>query len=127
MPSTQERRIREDLAYLLDHWPGGRRCQPSLALVERAIVKGSGPGIDAVPACVLRHAAMSIDFLDPVRLSPGLVELRRRVGQLLRRRHGDDRQVRAPFAEPPQAAPRDFEDSMTEFIEIDALTGECLQ
>jgi hypothetical protein len=102
---------------------------PSLALLERALYKDGVRGIDEVPAAVLRHAAQSLDTLDLDRFGPGLVVLRRRIGQVLRRRHGDGR-PRAELPQPvlraamPAMAPdgaRDFSDSLTEFIDLDRM------
>jgi len=98
--------------------------QPSLALIERALVQDGGSRLDGVSACVLRHAAASLDVLDPLRMGPGLVELRRRIGVLLRRLHGEA-PARREAAAPASATGRVFEDSLTEFIEIDVLMGEC--
>jgi hypothetical protein len=105
---------------------------PSLALLERALYKDGVRGIDEVPACVLRHAAQSLDAIDLDQYGPGLVVLRRRIEQVLRRRHGDGRS-RASIPQPilRAAAPdlaadgsRDFSDSLTEFIDIDKMFVE---
>jgi hypothetical protein len=128
LPPTSGARMRSarlEIAALLDDWPGGRRMQPSLALIERALYKDGGQGIDEISPCVLRHAAASLDVLDPLRMGPGLVELRRRIGLLLRRLHGGHLRR---SDEPDKSAPpreRAFEDSLTELIELDALMGEC--
>ncbi len=105
---------------------------PSLALLERALHKNGVRGIDEVPACVLRHAAQSLDAIDLDRYGSGLVVLRRRVGQVLRRRHGDGRPREAipqpvlRTAAPVVAAdgPRDFSDSLTEFIDLDKMFAD---
>jgi len=124
--SARMRSARLELAGLLDAWPGGRRMQPSLALIERALHQGGGAGIDRISPCVLRHAAASLDILDPLRLGPGLVELRRRIGLLLRRIHGGESPSSpGPVAQRASDGCRTFEDSLTEFIELDALMGEC--
>ena len=102
---------------------------PSLALLERALYKNGVRGIDEVPAAVLRHAAQCLDTLDLDQYGPGLVVLRRRIGQVLRRRHGDGR-ARAALPQPvlrpvlpnvPADGPRDFSDSLTEFIDLDRM------
>ena len=107
---------------------------PSLALLERALVKNGERGIDDVPAAVLRHAAQALDAFDLDRYGPGLVLLRRRIEQVLRRRHGD-RHTQAGHSQPDQPTERlaaamapgalkDFSDSMTEFIDIDQMFGD---
>jgi len=123
--SVRMRSARRELVRLLDGWPGGRRVQPSLALIERALDRHRGAGLDQVSPCVLAHAAVSLDFLDPLTMGPGLVELRRHIGLLLRRHHGDD--AGCPQESPDRASDdqRSFEDSLTEFVELDALLGEC--
>lgn len=112
-----------ELVGLLDAWPGGRRMQPSLALIERALDRDGGTGLDLVSPCVLAHAAASLDFVDPLRMGPGLVELRRRMGLLLRRLHGGEPTL-PESVDRASDGQRYFEDSLTEFIELDALTGD---
>jgi len=63
--SVRMRSARRELVRLLDGWPGGRRVQPSLALIERALDRHRGAGLDQVSPCVLAHAAVSLDLLDP--------------------------------------------------------------
>lgn len=107
---------------------------PSLALLERALMKNGEHGIDDVPAAVLRHAAQALDAFDLDGYGPGLVLLRRRVEQVLRRRHGD-RHSQAGHSQPDArteqlaatmapGALKDFSDSMTEFISIDGMFGD---
>jgi hypothetical protein len=84
------RSVRRELRDLLDTWPGGRRMQTSLALIERALDRDRESGVEHVSPCVLAHAAVSLDLLDPSRMGPGLAELRRRLGLLLQERQGDD-------------------------------------
>lgn len=127
-PSSSDARMRSarlELARLLDAWPGGRRVQPSLALIERALDRHRGAGLDQVSPCVLAHAAASLDFLDSLKMGPGLVELRRRMGLLLRQRHGDDSVLPQESLDRASSDQRSFEDSPTELIELDALMGEC--
>jgi len=97
-------------------------------------MKNGERGIDDVPAAVLRHAAQALDAFDLDVYGPGLVLLRRRVEQVLRRRHGD-RHSHAGPSQPDQhterlaaamapGALKDFSDSMTEFISIDGMFGD---
>ena len=106
---------------------------PSLALLERALGKNGERGIDDVPAAVLRHAAQALDAFDLDRYGPGLVLLRRRIEQVLRRRHGDrhthvasqpDQPTERLAAAMAPGALKDFSDSMTEFIDIDRMFGD---
>ena len=131
MPSMTNGQVAEvcaNLRAVLGGEVGRHPRLPSLALVERALHKGGVRGIDEVPACVLRHAAQSLDAIDLDKYGPGLVVLRRRIGQVLRRRHGDGRSrdaipqpvLRAPTPLPADGA-RDFSDSLTEFIDIDKM------
>ena len=112
-----------ELVGLLDAWPGGRRMQPSLALIERTLDRDGGTGLDLVSPCVLAHAAASLDFVDPLRMGPGLVELRRRMGLLLRRLHGGESTL-PESVDRASDGQRSFEDSLTELIELDAMTGD---
>ena len=131
MPSMTDGQVAEvcaNLRAVLGGEVGRHPRLPSLALVERALHKGGVRGIDEVPACVLRHAAQSLDAIDLDKYGPGLVVLRRRIGQVLRRRHGDGRSrdalpqpvLRAPTLSPADGL-RDFSDSLTEFIDIDKM------
>jgi hypothetical protein len=104
---------------------------PSLALLERAMMKNGEHGIDDVPAAVLRHAAQALDAFDLDGYGPGLVLLRRRVEQVLRRRHGDrhshsqpDQRTERLAAAMAPGALKDFSDSLTEFISIDGMLGD---
>ena len=135
MPSMTPQQVTEVCAHLrmvLGGEVGHHPRLPSLALLERALVKGGERGIDDVPAAVLRHAAQALDAFDLDGYGPGLVLLRRRIEQVLRRRHGDRHTSNAPASEPPLAAQRlaptldqsamkDFSDSLTEFIDIDRM------
>jgi len=132
MPSMTGEQVTEVCANLRALLGGviGRHPQlPSLALLERALVKGGARGIDDVPAAVLRHAAQSLDTLELDHYGPGLVLLRRRIEQVLRRRHGDrhTRDPMPPVLESTMPAAlgyehtRDFSDSLTEFIDIDRM------
>ena len=114
------RSARRELRILLDAWPGGRRMQPSLALIERAMGRDRESGLDQVPPCVLAHAAVSLDLLDPSRKRSGLVELRRRLELLLRQRHGDDSVFSDESLDRASDAQRSFKVSLAEFIELDA-------
>ncbi|MEO5688755.1 MAG: hypothetical protein ABIR54_15475 [Burkholderiaceae bacterium] len=131
MPSMTTHQVAEVCTHLramLGGEVGRHPRMPSLALLERALVKGGERGIDDVPAAVLRHAAQALDELDIDKYGPGLVLLRRRIEQVLRRRHGD----RHTHSQPDQATERlaaamapgalkDFSDSLTEFIDIDRM------
>ena len=134
MPSMTAREISEVCANLRSMLGGevGRHPRlPSLALLERALGKNGERGIDDVPAAVLRHAAQALDAFDLDRYGPGLVLLRRRVEQVLRRRHGD-RPTHTVHSQPDQptaklaaamapGALKDFSDSLTEFSDIDRM------
>ena len=135
MPSMTNDQVAEvcaNLRAVLGGELGRHPRMPSLALLERALHKNGVRGIDEVPACVLRHAAQSLDAIDLDRYGSGLVVLRRRVGQVLRRRHGDGRpreaipqpvlRTAAPVA--PADGPRDFSDSLTEFIDLDRMFAD---
>ena len=137
MPSMTPREISEvcaNLRAMLGGEVGRHPRLPSLALLERALGKNGERGIDDVPAAVLRHAAQALDAFDLDVYGPGLVLLRRRVEQVLRRRHGD-RHSHTGHSQPDQhterlaaamapGALKDFSDSMTEFIDIDRMFAE---
>jgi len=134
MPSMTTHQVAEVCTHLramLGGEVGRHPRMPSLALLERALVKGGERGIDDVPAAVLRHAAQALDELDIDKYGPGLVLLRRRIEQVLRRRHGD-RHTATGHSQPDQTTERlaaamapgalkDFSDSLTEFIDIDRM------
>jgi hypothetical protein len=118
MPRGQIIAARGDLAAFLDRVPGARRVWPSLALLERVLESGAADGVHRVEACVLRHAARSLDGAGD-DLRPGLVVLRRRIELVLRRKHGDPP---THWGRTPPVRERDpargFQDSLTEFIDI---------
>ena len=134
IPSMTTREVAEvcaNLRAMLGGDVGHHPRLPSLALLERALVKNGERGVDDVPAAVLRHAAQALDAFDLDRYGPGVVLLRRRIEQVLRRRHGD-RHTQAGHSQPDQSTERlaaamapgalkDFSDSMTEFIDIDKM------
>ena len=137
LPSMTAREVAEvcaNLRSMLGGDVGHHPRLPSLALVERALVKNGERGVDEVPAAVLRHAAQALDAFDLDRYGPGIVVLRRRIEQVLRRRHGD-RPTHTGHSQPDQTTERlaaamapnalkDFSDSMTEFIDIDRMFGD---
>jgi len=135
MPSMTNDQVAEvcaNLRAVLGGDIGRHPRMPSLALLERALHKNGMRGIDEVPACVLRHATQSLDAIDLDQYGPGLVVLRRRIGQVLRRRHGDGRPREAipqPVLRPVAPAvtadgQRDFSDSLTEFIDLDKMFAD---
>jgi hypothetical protein len=136
LPSMNSREVSEvcaNLRAMLGGEVGHHPRLPSLALLERALVKNGERGVDDVPAAVLRHAAQALDAFDLDRYGPGLVLLRRRIEQVLRRRHGDrhthvasqpDQPTERLAAAMAPGALKDFSDSMTEFIDIDRMFGE---
>jgi hypothetical protein len=133
LPSMTAREVSEvcaNLRAMLGGEVGHHPRLPSLALLERALGKNGERGIDDVPAAVLRHAAQALDAFDLDRYGPGLVLLRRRIEQVLRRRHGDrpthaasqpDQSTARLAAAMAPGALKDFSDSMTEFIDIDRM------
>ena len=132
LPSMTAREVSEvceNLRTMLGGQIGRHPRLPSLALLERALMKNGEHGIDDVPAAVLRHAAQALDAFDLDDYGPGLVLLRRRVEQVLRRRHGDrhshsqpDQRTERLAATMAPGALKDFSDSLTEFISIDVLS-----
>jgi len=131
MTSREVAEVCENLRAMLGGQVGRHPRLPSLALLERAMMKNGEHGIDDVPAAVLRHAAQALDAFDLDDYGPGVVLLRRRVEQVLRRRHGDrhshtghsqpDARTERLAATLAPGALKDFSDSLTEFISIDAV------
>jgi hypothetical protein len=111
-----------DLRGLLDRAPGARRIWPSLALLERALCAGGFDGIHRVDACVLRHAAQSLDMLGDQVFSPGLVLLRRRIELVLRRKHHDEptHWARTPCVTGARRHQR-ADDTLTDYIDLDRM------
>ena len=109
-----------DLRALLNRAPAARRVWPSLALLERVLGTGGFEGIHSVDACVLRHAAQSLDLVGEQHFSPGLVVLRRRIELVLRRKHLDEPTHWARTPCPVGAQRRiDPSDTMTDYIDLD--------
>lgn len=134
LPSMTAEEVAEvcaNLRAMLGGQVGHHPRLPSLALLERAMGKNGERGVDEVPAAVLRHAAQALDAFDLDGYGPGLVLLRRRIEQVLRRRHGD-RHTHAPVAQAGDrlaatlapGALKDFSDSLTEFIDLDRMSRE---
>jgi hypothetical protein len=131
MPSMTSEQVGEvcaNLRAVLGGEVGHHPRLPSLALLERALMKDGVRGIDNVPAAVLRHAAQTLDEIELDKYGPGLVVLRRRVEQVLRRRHGDRHTHQQLMQQIERAAPplaadgmREFSDSLTEFIDLDKM------
>ena len=133
MTSSEVAEVCANLRGMLGGEVGHHPRLPSLALLERALGKNGERGIDDVPAAVLRHAAQALDAFDLDRYGPGLVLLRRRIEQVLRRRHGDrpthtasqpDQPTERLAAAMAPGALKDFSDSMTEFIDIDRMFAD---
>ncbi len=111
-----------DLRALLNQAPAARRVWPSLALLERMLCARGFEGIHRVDACVLRHAAQSLDMMAGPYLSPGLVVLRRRIELVLQRKYRDEPTHWARTPCPPGARRRmDSADTMTDYMDIDAM------
>jgi hypothetical protein len=104
MTSGQLAEVCANLRTMLGGDVGRHPRQPSLALLERALVKDGVRGIDDVPPAVLRHAAQTLDTVELDQYGPGLVVLRRRIEQVLRRRHGD-RHTHESSTQPMPLAP----------------------
>ncbi|MFL6626957.1 MAG: hypothetical protein ACJ8G1_10975 [Vitreoscilla sp.] len=122
MPGRQVVAAHLDLRAHLDRAPAARRIWPSLALLERVLGTGGFDGIHRVDACVLRHAAQSLDMVGDLYLSPGLVVLRRRIELVLRRKHLDEptHWARTPGlagARRRMAAA----DTLTDYIDLDRM------
>lgn len=111
-----------DLRALLDRAPAARRIWPSLALLERVLCAGGFDGIHRVDACVLRHAAQSLDMLGDQFFSPGLVVLRRRIELVLRRKHHDEptHWARTPCVTGARRRV-DPADTLTDYIDLDRM------
>jgi hypothetical protein len=128
MPGAHAIAARHELRALLDRARDSRRVWPSLALLERVLASENAENIHLVEACVLRHAAHSLDQLGDELLGPGLVELRRRLEFVLRRKHGDrpSHWLRMP---PPIGAERaaSFGDCPTDYIQLDRLQPTARQ
>lgn len=133
MTSAEVSEVCANLRAMLGGEVGHHPRLPSLALLERALGKNGERGVDEVPAAVLRHAAQALDAFDLDRYGPGLVLLRRRIEQVLRRRHGDrpshaasqpDQPTERLAAAMAPGALKDFSDSLTEFIDIDRMFGD---
>lgn len=116
MPAATLAQAHAELKAILDTEHDARRRRPTLALLERALDKDLESGIDQIPACVLRHAAEALDLLQDECFSPGIVELRRRVAVVLRRRHAGLFLQESAAASDRQP---DFVDSLTEFVALD--------
>jgi hypothetical protein len=120
MPGHQVIAAQVDLRALLNRAPAARRVWPSLALLERVLGHGGFEGIHRVDACVLRHAAQSLDLMADHLFSPGLVMLRRRIELVLRRKHRDRPSHWARMSSPAGGGRGDSaEDTLTDFIDLD--------
>jgi len=123
MPGRQVIAALLDLRAHLDRAPAARRIWPSLALLERALGADGFDGIHRVDACVLRHAAQSLDMVGDQYFSPGLVVLRRRIELVLRRKHRDEP---THWARTPGLAGARRRmgacDTLTEYVDLDWMT-----
>ena len=107
---------------------------PSLALLERALMKNGEHGIDDVPAAVLRHAAQALDAFDLDATAPAscccAVAWSRccaAATATATRTPATRSPTSTPNAWPPRWRPgalKDFSDSLTEFISIDRMFGD---
>jgi hypothetical protein len=126
MPGYQVIAAQVDLRALLNRAPAARRVWPSLALLERVLGNGGFEGIHRVDACVLRHAAQSLDLMADHLFSPGLVMLRRRIELVLRRKHRDQPTHWARIACPSgvrRSAAAD--DTLTDYIDLDRVVFDA--
>lgn len=121
MPGRQVIAAQLDLRAHLDRAPAARRIWPSLALLERALCADGFDGIHRVDACVLRHAAQSLDMVGDQYFSPGLVVLRRRIELVLRRKHLDEPTHWARTPGLAGARRHTGSDTLTDYIDLDRM------
>ena len=126
MNRDQVRDARQSLRRILDCHPAAAVVWPSIAVVDRAMGKYAGAGIDRLPPKVLHDAVNVLNRLMNELSDLGIIVLLERMERVLRVRHGCPSGGETRWRAVRPAEVQVLEATITQFMEIDRQWDEVL-